>query len=124
MKNLILLIAVLSFVMGGCGGEDKSKAGASKKGDSDFIIKVTGTNGLRFKGSYTVVTSKGDSISDNIEGIVSAEYHTAKGNVVFCRAEKISEPGTLKVEIVKKTTGMSAGAETWSPHGGVIVSRE
>jgi hypothetical protein len=119
MKGLISFIVVLSFLLGGCGGEDKPKADASRKGDSEFVIRITGTDGLRFEGYHSVVTSKGDSISNDIEGIVPAEYHPSeKGIVGICHATKTSEPGTLRIEVEKTATGGAGGAEVWSPGGG------
>ena len=112
MKRLILLIAVLSLVVGGCAGI----------GDSDFTIKVSGTSGLKFSGNYMVVTSGGGSTSKSVDGTVPAQY-TIRGNIVSCVFQKQSEYGTLRVEIVKGGKIVSQ-SETLAAYGVVSVATQ
>lgn len=87
---VILILGVLFLSLIGCSGSG---------GNSDFTIKVTGTNGLSFSGSYMGVTS-GGTTSKSVDGTVPATY-TVSGSIVSCSFQKKSESGSLAVQILK-----------------------
>ena len=114
LSILILSVIILSLCCTGCPvsinrGTDvttDSKSGAS----SVYTIKVTGTDGLPFKGNYWVDESAQDQMSAwpgrdwPISGTTPAEY-TISGGFVSCYFEIstkiIAESGTLKVQILE-----------------------
>lgn len=57
---------------------------------SDYIIKVTGSKGCRFSGSYMLVTADGQSQSKTVEGVVPAEYN-CRGSIVSTTFQKQAE---------------------------------
>jgi hypothetical protein len=119
MKKLILSVLVLgiiAFLLTGCDG------------NSVFTIKVSGTSGLEFSGSYLVITSNGQSTSESVAGTVPAEYSVTgttrtRVSVVSVEFQKKTEEGTLKVEILKDNE-VIVSSETAAPYGVVSVATE
>jgi len=115
MKKLIvaiLLVSIGGLFFAGCGG--------SLSTDSEFQIKVSGTTGLEFSGSYMTVTSGGQSTSKSVEGTVPAQY-TVTGNMVSVAFQKQVESGTLKVEILKDGKVINS-SDTTAAYGVVSVA--
>ena len=113
MKKLILIILVLgiiTFLLAGCNR------------DSAFDIKVSGTLGLEFSGSYMVVTVDGQSTSKSVDGTVPAQYSVI-GIIVSVVFQKQAEEGTLKVEILKDDQ-VIASSETTAAYGVVSVATD
>lgn len=110
MKKL-LYIAIISIpLISGCGE-------SLKLIESDYIIKVTGTPGVNFKGTYTMPGTSIKPVQSN--GTVPAEYN-GKGITVVCVFRKTDAKGTLKVEIVKDKTVVDS-SETSEPFGVVSM---
>lgn len=112
MKKL-LYIAIISIpLISGCGE-------SLKLIESDYLIKVTGTPGVNFKGNYTL---PGTSIKPmQVNGTVPAEYK-GKGITVVCVFRKTDAKGTLKVEIIKDKTVVDS-SETSEPFGVVTMGK-
>jgi len=85
--------------------------------DTEFQIKVSGTNGLAFSGAYMVLTTGGQSTSQSVDGIVPTEY-TVKGDIVSANFQKQSEGGTLIAEIIK--SGEVVNSSTTTASYGVV----
>jgi len=66
----------------------------------DFTIRVSGTSGLDFSGSYSVMKDGIITSSETVYGVVPTQYR-AKGAAVSAAFQKQSESGTLKVQILK-----------------------
>lgn len=66
-------------------------------GVSTYVVRVEGSPGLSFSGSYMGVTS-GGSQQQSVDGAVPANY-TVSGNIVSATFQKKSEGGTLVVSI-------------------------
>lgn len=84
--------------------------------ESDYTIRVSGTAGTSFSGTYAVVSLAGDSVAQTVTGSVPTEYNAGRGNLVTVTFEKGPGPGTLRVEILKggRVVGTS---ETSEPFG-------
>jgi hypothetical protein len=67
---------------------------------SDFTIKVSGTAGLNFSGTYMVTAPTGKSVSKSVDGVVPAQYKIT-GSIVSLSFQKKAESGILKVEIIR-----------------------
>lgn len=114
MKRLILLIIVSLFVLCGCSGGDNY--------DSPYrTIRVTGSEGVRFDGCYSVYTSSGTSISESVSGVVPASYFIMDAESISCVFQKKCEAGMLKVEILKEDKVL-AQATTYASYGIVSVA--
>jgi hypothetical protein len=111
MKKTFLIFFACVIFVSGCG--------FFQGGGSEFIIKITGTEGLSFSGHYAIVV--GDSLPApiNVRGIMSAEYK-GKGVIAVCFFRKLTEKGSLKVEIVKDGKIVSE-SETNVPYGFVSM---
>jgi hypothetical protein len=112
MKKLILFsIAVMILFSYGCD---------SMKGmESDLVIKMTGTDGLKFNGHYSFIEAGGVSKPVNVSGTVPAEYK-GKGITVVCLFRNTTEKGTFKVEIAKDGKAVSE-ASSDIPYGVVTL---
>lgn len=118
-KKLVLIMLVLGIIAFSITGCD---------GNSVFTIKVSGTTGLEFSGSYLVTTSNGQSTSEPVAGTVPAEYSVTGTNritvsIVSVELQKQTEEGTLKVEILKGDE-VIANSETTAPYAVVSVATE
>ena len=111
MKKALLIFCVCMISFYGCG--------LFQGTGSDFTIRITGSEGLTFSGHYAIVV--GDSLPDpiNVRGTTPAEYK-GKGVIAICFFRKLTEQGTLKVEIVKDGKTVSE-SETSIPNGFVSM---
>jgi hypothetical protein len=111
MKKILLIYCICIFFVSGCG--------FFQGAGSDFTIKITGTEGLTFSGHYAIVM--GDSLPApiNVRGTTSAEYK-GKGVIAVCFFRKVTETGSLKVEIVKDGKVVSESV-TNAPYGFVSM---
>ncbi len=119
MRNLILfflLICLIAFV--GC---TTTKTSATVE---IYTIEVSGTNGLKFSGSYGGITSDGEAVAQSVEGVVPAEY-TVQGTsdtiFYYCSFVKQEEAGTLNVFIYKNGQLATQGG-TADPFGSVLLA--
>jgi hypothetical protein len=114
MKKIICLalITVILLLMG-CG---------SSLSDSDYKIKVSGTSGLEFSGSYMVVKAGGESTSKSVDGTVPAEY-SVTGDIVSVSFQKQTDTGTLKVEISKDGKVLKS-EDTTAAYGVVAIATQ
>jgi hypothetical protein len=108
MKRLLLLLALSALIFIGCGVPS----------DSKYQIKVSGTAGLEFSGSYMVVTTEGKSTSKSVDGRVPASY-TVEGHIVSVVFQKKGDIGFLKVEILKN--GEAVGSESTTADYGLVT---
>ncbi len=111
MKKALPIFCTCIILVSGCGffqGEG-----------SDFTIKITSTDGLIFSGHYAIVV--GDSLPApiNVRGTMSTEYK-GKGVIAVCFFRKLTERGSLKVEIVNDGKVVSE-SETNAPYGFVSM---
>jgi len=111
MKRLILFIVILISIIliSGCTVTD-----------SNFTIKVSGTTGLRFNGSYLTMKASGENISKSVDGVVPSEYRT-KGTIVSCVFQKQEVAGHLIVEILKEGKIISK-SDTTAEYGCVTIA--
>lgn len=82
---------------------------------SDYTVKVSGTPGLRFSGSYMVVTASGKSESKSVDGEVPQSYQLS-GSIVSVSFQKQSESGVLELQILKDGQVVSA-SDTSAAYG-------
>lgn len=87
--------------------------------NSDFTIRVSGTERLIFSGHYSIVGAKALSEPLRAYGSAHGEYK-GKGSLVLCSFRKLTEEGLLKVEILKDSKVVSE-AETRAPFGYVSL---
>ncbi|MGB5924885.1 MAG: hypothetical protein WBH01_02180 [Dehalococcoidia bacterium] len=90
--------------------------------DSTFDIKISGTGGLEFSGSYMVTTSNGQVVSKSVDGMIPEQY-SVSGTLVSVMFQKQTEEGTLRVEIVKGNE-VIASEETTAEYGIVSVATD
>jgi hypothetical protein len=87
---------------------------------SDYTIRVTGTDGSEFSGSYMLVTADGQSQSKTVDGVVPAEYR-CRGSIVSTTFQKQAEGGRLKVQIFKGSQLVNE-SETTAAYGVVSAA--
>ena len=107
----ILLICIVGLIFVGCDVFTSS--------DSTFQIKVSGTAGLKFSGSYMAITSDGKSTSKSVDGVVPAQY-SVYGTIISAAFQKQVESGTLKVEILQGGIVVNS-SDTTAAYGVVTV---
>jgi hypothetical protein len=91
----------------------------SKDANSDFTIKVCGTEGLKFSGHYSIVGTKILPEPVNAQGVIPIEYK-GRGGIALCNFRKLTTEGSLKVEILKNGKVISE-SETSLPYGFVSL---
>jgi len=91
-------------------------------GDSVFQIKVSGTEGLEFSGSYLVTTADGKVTSKSVDGFIPAQY-SVTGTMVSVAFQKQTEVGTLIVDIIKDNK-VIANEDTTAAYGIVSVATD
>jgi hypothetical protein len=114
MIKLILhcfMICLCLLFLTGCG--------FLKDTSSDFTIKVCGTEGIKFRGHYSIVGTEALPEPINTQGVIPGEYK-GKGVMVLCNFRKLTENGSLKIEILKDGKVISE-SETNIPFGFVSL---
>jgi hypothetical protein len=96
-----------------------ANCGLLKETTSDFTIRVSGTEGLKFSGHYSLVGTKALPEPVHAHAAIPGEYK-GKGVMALCSFRKLTEMGSLKVEILKDGKVMSE-AETRTPFGYVSL---
>ncbi|MEN6320945.1 MAG: hypothetical protein ABFD82_19595 [Syntrophaceae bacterium] len=89
--------------------------------ESDYLIKVTGSDKLQFSGHYTIAGTGALPKPVQVKGAVPAEYK-GKGVAAACVFRKTSNEGALKVEIIRGQTVVSS-SETSSPFGIITMGK-
>lgn len=87
--------------------------------ESDYTIKVTGSDKLQFSGHYTIAGVEAIPMPVQVKGTVSKEYK-GKGVAAACVFRKTSTEGKLKVEILRGEAVVSS-SEASAPFG-IITS--
>jgi hypothetical protein len=72
----------------------------SKDINSDFTIRVCGTEGLKFSGHYSIVGTRTLPEPVNAHGAIPMEYR-GRGGLAICSFRKLAKEGSLRVEILK-----------------------
>ncbi len=101
-------------------GGNKTTTSSPEDEASDFVIRVTGTDGTEFFGAYMTVTNDGKSVPKYVYGIVPTKY-PIDGDIVSVSFQKKGKSGTLKVEICK-CNEVVAESETKIAYGAVSAS--
>jgi thioredoxin reductase len=112
-KSLLFMIAFFLFLS--CCTE------GLKGIESDYTIKVTGTDQLQFSGHYTIAGTGAMPKPVQITGKSPIEY-TGKGLAAACVIRKTTTEGTLKVEILHGEEVVSS-AETAAPYGIITLGK-
>ena len=89
--------------------------------ESDYTIKVTGSDRLQFSGHYTIAGTGAMPKPVQVKGAVPAGYK-GKGLATACVFRKTSAEGTLKVEILKGQEIVSS-METAAPYGIITLGK-
>jgi hypothetical protein len=119
---VIVILLVLGFVASITTGPTNSSSNQTALDhflDSSFTIRVTGSSGTTFHGSY-MVTHLGSNESKSVEGRVPAEY-VVQGSIVSTMFQKQSERGQLNVEILLNGQRVKAG-DTTAAYGIVSIA--
>jgi len=135
MKKLLLLISILALVLVPIGCTDIGSMIEDTIEDAleglraDYTIKVGGTAGLNFSGSYVVVTAAYDpdtyvalsSDSYDVTGNVSEQYIVEDAISVGGMFQKQAVNGTLEIEIWRGSDLIDS-AVTTDAWGAVLVT--
>jgi hypothetical protein len=89
--------------------------GMSKSKD---LKSLTGSDSVKFTGSYLTLTAGGSSTSQSVEGTVPATYETT-GTMVSCEFQNAGQYGWLDVTVTKD--GAWAAQSTTSAAYGVVT---
>jgi hypothetical protein len=65
----------------------------------DFVLTITGTDGLAFTGKCKLTTAEGDQ-DIPLDGMVP-EHHEVRGTGLKCVIEKSGRDGTITVEVMR-----------------------
>jgi hypothetical protein len=89
--------------------------------ESDYTIKVSGSDKLQFSGHYTMAGAGAMPKPVQVKGAVPMEYK-GKGMTAICVFRKTTAEGTLKVEILKDQSVVSS-METAAPYGIITLGK-
>ena len=87
-------VAAAVIMLAVCGG-----AAGGEENDVDFQVRVTGTDGLEFKGFYELTLVNTVKTRKDIKGTIPAVYTFKVDIIKFSVAKEAA--GTMKIEIVR-----------------------
>jgi hypothetical protein len=97
MKTAILVSAAIgAFCLAAQTGRTASAADSKPH---DFVLTITGTDGLAFTGNCKLRTADGD-VDVPLDGMVP-EHHEIRGTGLKCLIEKAGRDGTITVEVMR-----------------------
>ena len=96
VRSIVHVVLALAIIIGVFVSQTYDLSSPSH----DFTIRVSGTSGLDFSGSYSAMKAGISSSSETVYGVVPTQYW-ANGAAVSAAFQKQSESGTLKVQILK-----------------------
>ena len=114
MKRSIIYLLLGIILLFGCSEGLKGV-------ESDYTIKVTGSDKLQISGHYTIAGIGAMPKPIQVTGSVPTEYK-GKGVAAVCVFRKTSTVGTLKVEILKGQEIVSS-METSAPYGIITLGK-
>jgi hypothetical protein len=100
--NIIGKIVTLAVAAVLCAGAHGTWADTAHAGDAktrDFVLAITGTDGLTFTGACQLRTSDG-TVEMPLDGVVP-EHREVRGLGLKCVIEKAGREGTLTVEVLR-----------------------
>lgn len=87
-----------------------------------FTMRISGTPGVQFKGTYNLVNARGNSTSHTISGTVPKTYTIGPGTLMLSVAiHKMGRAGTLRLDVSQGPRHV-VGHQTSSPYGGLTVA--
>ncbi len=95
-------VAILAAAAVLCAGAHATLADTAHAGDAktrDFVLTITGTDGLTFTGACQLRTAEG-TIEMPLDGVVP-EHREVRGLGLRCVIEKAGREGTLTVEVLR-----------------------
>ena len=127
----VVVITIALVLSSGCGGNaDNKQVLEATTGDSDtttVTIRVTGTSGTPFKGSYGLV----NSTTESVEGVVPQDYEVSYNDpagpfltVKASMQKQVDDYSSITVQIIvdgetkaERTTGAGFGVAkvSWHP---------
>jgi predicted nucleic acid-binding Zn ribbon protein len=116
-----LLIALLLWVV--LGSEEVANPFQQIAGSSAFEIRVSGTPGKRFSGSYMVMGGDGSSTSHTVQDVTPHSYPVPKAMMVSVAFQKQDTEGVLNVEILRNGEAIKA-ASTTADYGMVTIATQ
>jgi hypothetical protein len=114
MKRLILCFLLSVMFLFGCSEGLKGM-------ESDYTIKISGSDKLQFSGHYTIAGTGALPKPVEVKGVVPMEYK-GKGMAAACVFRKTTADGTMKVEIMKGQEIVSS-SETATPFGIITLGK-
>jgi hypothetical protein len=115
--GIIFFGAIAGLVLFGQRDDGTTGIGRIASGGvTTYVVRVEGSPGLSFSGSYMGVTS-GGSQQQSVDGVVPASY-TVSGSIVSATFQKKAERGTLNVSI--ETNGRAVQNSSTSAAYGVV----
>lgn len=114
MKRFILCCLLGIIFLFGCGEGLKGM-------ESDYTIKISGSDKLQFSGHYTIAGTGAIPKPVEVKGGVPLEYK-GKGMAAACVFRKTTADGTMKVEIMKGQEIVSS-SETAAPFGIITLGK-
>jgi|RhiMethySRZTD1v2_1073278.scaffolds.fasta_scaffold753457_2 hypothetical protein len=112
----LVVLAVASFHRFGTGAQ------VARATDEEVQIRVTGTTGLPFSGSWSSTASDGKVERRSANDVVPATYWTSGRNISASFQKKVDR-GTLRIEIVARGQALE-DVETHSAYGVVFATTE
>jgi hypothetical protein len=117
----LALVGLIVVVVGVVAVLSLGKVASTAVQPQAFTIKLTGTEGTAFSGSYMAFSADGKSTSTTVAGKVPAQYRI-EGAIASVSFQKQSDDmATLRVEILKGQE-VAAEANTSAPYGVVSVA--
>lgn len=111
---MLFATLLVSMIIIGCGD-------GLKGFESEYIIKVTGSDKTTFSGHYSFPGPNNVPQPVQVKGTTPAEYK-GKGIAAACYFRKTDVIGTLKVEIFKDGK-VVASSETVDPYGIITLNK-
>lgn len=126
MKRGIWIALAAALAMAGCDSSTGSQMGAAAKlvvgGESDYTIKISGTNGLKVSGGYMVIKADGSSTQKTVDMRIPSELQV-RGQMVSVSFQKQSERGQLVVTILRDGQPVSS-TDTDAAYGVAAVATQ
>ena len=88
--------------------------------DETYVLQVTGTENVMYRGNCMIVDAQGNPQSRNFEGIIPSDLEV-RGDIISCNFQKLSDTGRIRMELISEEGVISASTST-HPYGFVTAN--
>ena len=88
--------------------------------DETYVMQVTGTEKVMFRGNCMTIDAQGNTFTQNFEGVIPSDLEV-RGDIISCNFQKLADIGDIRLELLSEE-GVISTSSNASPYGFVTAN--